>query len=618
MRTHLALVSCVVLAASAAGCVEQDKAADSNVNGSLAFPAGLHPWPKADGSEWPVNLQGPFELAGVTNAKIASFDGTLLDTWVIRPAVPDGTRVPVVLWSSSYFGSGNPAGNDPEGWDNSGISDAVPVNLLVANGYAVAIMNVRGSGNSGGCYQNFGNVEWKDQAVAVEWLGTQEWSNGRVGMMGLSYHGTTPWMAAVEGAPHLKTIVTAGMISTLFTFFHTAQGAQISLGAPVGTLYNALDTAPPLGAFKEDIVADFPSAAATRLCPELVPVLVEGYKTDHTDLRDATYWDDRDMLPHFGNIEASVFLTQGLRDYHGSGHAVQEDYAWANLPSDVPRRLLVGQWEHMMPNFSDRYNDSGRNWTAEFLPWLEFWLKGIGDPAQLKLGVAEYQDSTDAWHASSSWPPAEAEPRAIHLGQGALTASATTGMASFTPRPLVEYYDALCDPVVPGLPIGLLYETEPFAEPTLLAGNPFVLLEIEADQPGGQLAAFLVAIEENGVTCGSSGEAPAGIRFLGMGAADLRFHAGGYTGTNFPIGTPTDVRIDINNMAEVLAVGERLGLLLAYGDSTMDGPTEFYPTITLHEGRSHVVVPLVSGQLDSSPAWPSYPKRPFDPLGGDP
>ena len=43
--------------------------------------------------------------------------------------------------------------------------------------------------------------------AAVTWLGTQSWSNGKVGIIGKSYDGSTPWQAATFGNPHLATIV---------------------------------------------------------------------------------------------------------------------------------------------------------------------------------------------------------------------------------------------------------------------------------------------------------------------------------------------------------------------------------------------------------------------------
>ncbi|HUR25846.1 MAG TPA: CocE/NonD family hydrolase [Candidatus Thermoplasmatota archaeon] len=616
MRCRLAVVAVLLLGAGLAGCASKPDGTEPGADGQ-AFTPGVHPWPNAPGVDWPVGLAGPFQLASVTNVKIPGFDGVRLDGWVLRPAVPEGVKVPVVLWSAPYFGLNNQAGNDPAGWDNSGASEAVPVNLLVEQGYAVAIVNLRGSGNSQGCYELFGSKDWKDVAAMVEWLGAQDWSNGRVGMMGLSYHGTTPWMAAVEAPPHLKTIITAGQVSQLYTFFHTPQGAHLTIGPAFTTLLNALDTAPPLLADPQDIAEGFPPSAPSRVCPELVGVATEGYKTAYTDLRDEAFWEDRNILAHYGSIQTSVFLTMGLLDYHGSGHHMQDDFAWANLPPGTPARMLEGQWEHMFPNFGKNYVETGRDWNATFLPWLDFWLKGIGASAP-GLGVVEYQDSDNGWHESTAWPPAESEPRALYLDGGSLGAEAGQGSRSFLPRSQSEYYDGLCDPQAPGLPQSLLYETEPFDAETLLAGNNYALLDVESNLPGGQLAVFLIAIEEGGLGCGALGEGGGGTRFLAMGAADLRHYAGNYIGTDFPTGTPTEVRIDINNFAEVLHVGERLAVVIAYGDATMDGPNDYWPELTIHEGKSHVVVPLRSGVLDAADPWPQYPPRPFDPMGGDP
>lgn len=622
MRLSLVAVAALVLGSAVAGCAGRDDDDGPGGPGSAAaYPAGAHPWPQGDGSEWPVvdgvPLEGPFGLASVENVKIPSFDGIVLDGWVLRPDVPSGVQVPVVLWSAPYFGLNNQAGNDPSGWDNSDASEAVPVNLLIENGYAVAIMNLRGSGNSGGCYQLFGAIDWQDLYEMVEWLGTREWSNGRVGMMGLSYHGTTPWQAAVLAPPHLKTIVTSGQVSQLYTFLHTPQGAHLTIGPAFTTLVNGLDMAPPVLGTPQELVEDWPGTVPSKLCPELVGIFTEAYKTAYTDLRDETFWEDRNILAHYSDVEASVFLTMGLRDYHGSGHQMQEDYSWANLPADVPKRMLVGQWEHMFPNFGDRYVESGRDWDATHLPWLDFWLKGIGDEAP-GLGLVEYQDSEDRWHATGAWPPVEAEPRALYLGGEALSSSPGSGAVQFLPRPQAAYDDGLCLPQPPGLPQSLLYQTEPMEDETILAGNPFALLDLESNLPGGQVAVFLIAIAEGGLGCGPLGEGAGGTRFLGMGAADLRHYAGNYLGTNFPMGTPTQVRIEINNFAEVLAVGERLGLVLAYGDETVDGPQDYAPTLTVHEGKSHVVVPFVSGSLDATDAWDEYPLRPFDPVGKDP
>ena len=52
-----------------------------------------------------------------------------------------------------------------------------------------------------------GTAEQLGNDAAVSWLGSQDWSNGNVAMIGKSYDGSTPWQAAMFGNEHLKTIV---------------------------------------------------------------------------------------------------------------------------------------------------------------------------------------------------------------------------------------------------------------------------------------------------------------------------------------------------------------------------------------------------------------------------
>ena len=64
-----------------------------------------------------------------------------------------------------------------------------------------------GTGNSGGCW-DYGGVRERNSAYdLVEWLGTQPWSNGNVGMIGGSYDGTRANECASANPPHLATIV---------------------------------------------------------------------------------------------------------------------------------------------------------------------------------------------------------------------------------------------------------------------------------------------------------------------------------------------------------------------------------------------------------------------------
>lgn len=568
--------------------------------------------PHPCGAHWPEGLEGPFAIREIVATRVA-VNGVELAGDILLPDVPEGTRVPVVLWAHPYFGQTYPDAASPDLRDGS---YGLPVARLVEEGYAVAAFNVRGSGASTGCFEMFGPNEADDLALLVEWLAAQEWSNGRVGMAGLSYHGTTPWMAAVRQPPALKTIVVAGMVSDLYTFYHTPQGAAFTIGPAFQAAFDALvSLAPPAVGLARGGAAPDPTVVPGRACPEVARTVAALAQGGATDERDADYWTARRLIDGFPNVTAAVYLTHGLQDQWGSGHQQQEDAVWATLPN-APKRMLVGQWAHEFPDRNTfRPDYAVTDWEDRLVAWLDHWLKGTGEaPA---LGVVEYQDSTGAWRESAAWPPVEAREEALHLAGGTL--SPVPGGAATTfrsvPDPLHAERGAAGAGGAPG-PVcapathAALLATEPLAEDVVLAGNPFALLRVTSDQPGGLLTLTLLDLAPDFACVGGT---PRGARALVQGAADLRFHAGGYAGRGFPVGTPTDVRIDVTNLAEVVPAGHRLAVLVSHGDPALRASQPYAPTLTLDPDASHVVLPVVEGTLGGAPPMTAYPPRPFVP-----
>jgi len=87
---------------------------------------------------------------------------------------------------------------------------------FVSQGYAVAGVNVRGTGCAGGNFDYFEPKEWWDGYDAVEFLARQPWSNQRVAMVGKSYPGITPLYVAATRPPHLSAIVPGAFFSDLY------------------------------------------------------------------------------------------------------------------------------------------------------------------------------------------------------------------------------------------------------------------------------------------------------------------------------------------------------------------------------------------------------------------
>src|SRR6476620_8147920 len=104
-------------------------------------------------------VAAPAQAVTPQHVRVPSFDGVELDGWLRVPDLPRGQRAPVVLWSGPYFGQVYDDGGSSS-YDSA--DNYVPVKSLVERGYAVAIFNVRGTGNSQGCFNFMGRDEQRD------------------------------------------------------------------------------------------------------------------------------------------------------------------------------------------------------------------------------------------------------------------------------------------------------------------------------------------------------------------------------------------------------------------------------------------------------------------------
>jgi uncharacterized protein len=103
----------------------------------------------------------------------------LTSTW---PEVMQGTTAKYAVWETV----------DPEKW--------------TPEGYACVRVDSRGAGRSPGYLDPFSIRETRDFHDCIEWAGTQPWSNGRVGLNGISYYAINQWHVAALQPPHLAAI----------------------------------------------------------------------------------------------------------------------------------------------------------------------------------------------------------------------------------------------------------------------------------------------------------------------------------------------------------------------------------------------------------------------------
>ena len=148
-------------------------------------------------------------------------DGVLLRADVYRPDVSD--PVPVIMTMGPY-GKGvkyqdhhyKPSWE----WLTKAHPDLLPGSqrrwltwetvdpeIWVPWGYAVIRVDLRGAGRSPGYLDILSPRETRDYFHAIEWAGTRQWSNGKVGLNGISYYAINQWHVAALQPPHLAAMI---------------------------------------------------------------------------------------------------------------------------------------------------------------------------------------------------------------------------------------------------------------------------------------------------------------------------------------------------------------------------------------------------------------------------
>jgi uncharacterized protein len=132
---------------------------------------------------------------------ITTRDGTTLSAQVALPRLAGNGPYPTVVEFSGYDPS-NPETGQPQ------------FQLLMPLlGFAWVGVNIRGTGCSGGAFNFFESLQSLDGYDVIETVAAQPWSDGHVGMVGISYAGISQLFVARTRPPHLDAITPVSVIA---------------------------------------------------------------------------------------------------------------------------------------------------------------------------------------------------------------------------------------------------------------------------------------------------------------------------------------------------------------------------------------------------------------------
>ncbi len=261
--------------------------------------------------------------------------------------------------------------------------------LCETYGYAVARIDVRGTGSSSGdAVDEYQAAEQRDLPEAFTWIAAQDWSDGQVGMFGTSYSGFNSLQVAMEQPPELKAICAIFATDDRWTDDVHWRGGALKMVDLVD--YNhymsPMCVLPPVPAVWGDGWYDEWERRLATNEPWVLTWLREN--------RHGPYWDHGSVrqagtTSGYERIEVPTMVVAGWADgYRNNSFRTVAELA----RHGTPHRLLAGPWGHVDP--ATGMPGPRIDFDAEMAAWFDHWLRGTG----------EHEDRCEVFIRSSTKP----------------------------------------------------------------------------------------------------------------------------------------------------------------------------------------------------------------------
>jgi len=553
-------------------------------------------------------------------------DGTRLAVDIFRPAV-DGTPVddPLpVIWTFHRY---HRARVDRAGKLTTILDQAPELEMMLRYGYVVAAADVRGGGASFGTRDGeFTRQEALDAYDLTVWFAAQPWSNGKIGMYGLSYLAITQYTAASTQPPHLEAIFPMMAMFDLYSFVYPGgvlnEDFLLSWGGNTILLDKILPAAPvdddPDGALRDEAMAEHRDNANIYTMATENP-----FRDSRVNTGERTLFAELSPSSYIDAINDS-----GVAIYHLGGWFdmyPRDALTWfANLT--VPQKIVMTPWSHN--------GKGGFDLATEHLRWFDYWLKGIDNgimdepPIVYRVMGAP---RASAWRTATEWPLPQTQPTAyyFHPGPSGSVQSANDGLLIAEPPAAGDSADAYTVDYSTttgettrwtdgygggyGYPDmrandekSLTYTTLPLAADLEITGHPVVHLWVESTASDGDFFVYLEEVDQRGrSTYISEGVLRASHRATAeapWSTLGLPFHRSFESDISpLPDGTPVELVFDLQPTSNIFDAGNRLRIAVtgADADTFLTPQLDPPPTVTIYlnaDYPSHIVLPVIPAE----------------------
>lgn len=522
----------------------------------------------------------PRKVKRIENAWIPMSDGVRLAARIWLPRDAYDSPVPAILEYIPYrkrFGTA--------------VRDEQTHHYLAGHGYACARVDIRGSGESDGVLTDeYTQRELDDGCEIVQWLASQPWCDGRVGMMGISWGGFNALQVAALRPPALKAIITLSSTDDRYADdIHHMGGCLLGDNlswASTMFAYNSLPPDPALvGERWRRMWFDRLEGSGLWLATWL------------RHQRRDEYWRHGSICEDYKAIECPVYAVSGWAD--GYSNAVFR--LVSNL--SVPCKGLIGPWSHRYPHIA--LPGPAIDFLTEMLRWWDHWLKdkdtGIMDEPALRVWMQDsvppttsYIERPGRWVAEGGWPSPDVDEVRFSLTHHRLVPEGTAG---------ATHALHLQSPVTVGLFAGkwcsyasgpdlahdqrredggaLVFQSNPLPEDLEVLGAATAELEVEVDKPVAMLAARLSDVQPDDK-----------VTRVTYGLLNLTHRNGSAVPEPLEPGRRYRVAVRLNEIAQRFPAGHRLRLSVSTSYWPLSWPSPEPVKLTLHPGDSVLRVPV--------------------------
>ncbi len=528
-------------------------------------------------------------------------------TETLRIALPDGTRLAAKLWQPLGAGA-VPAIVEylPYRYrDGTRHRDQAMHGYLAGNGYACLRIDIRGMGNSEGLlHDEYSEPELRDGVDLIAWIAAQDWCDGQVAMIGISWSGFNALQIAARRPPALKTVIPVGFTDDRYaTDVHYVGGCLSKDNFDWSATMLAQNDLPPDPAeFGPDWRAAWMARAQAN-----TPWAHIWFAHQRRD----AYWQHGSVCQDFAAITVPVYAVSGWAD----NYAEAVPRLLAGLPG--PSRGLIGPWAHSFPQ--DVTVQPAIGWLQEVLRWCDHWMKGadtgIMQEPKLRVWMQDsvrpatcYTERPGAWVEEEVWPSPRITDRIFYLNQGGAL-SETPGFAApvsvcsplwvgLTAGEVGRYGDDADWPTDQRLDDGgsLVYRSAPLDQRTEILGAARLTLRFSVDKPLALVSVRLNDIWPDGASTRVT-----------LGMLNLTHRESHADPTPLVPGEIYETTVELDDIAHAFAPGHRIGLSLSTTYYPISHPSPELATLTLHQGQTALHLPI-------RPPNPSdVALRPFDP-----